>query len=128
MGSITALYAGLLSLLYLWLAARVIFYRRAQKISLGDKGDPEMRQRMRTHANCAEYMPIGVILTLLLELQGLPGWAVHASGLVLLMGRLLHAIGLLGHPMNFKLRSLGMAMTLTQIATSALVLVISALL
>lgn len=127
MGSVTAIYASLLALLYAWLAVRVILYRRSNRISLGDNGDPEMRQRMRTHANCAEYAPIGVILLLLLELQGVPSWVAHASGLCLLAGRMLHAIGLQPHPMNFRQRTLGMALTLSQIIGTAIVLLLLSL-
>ena len=127
MGTITAIYASVLALLYIWLSTRVIGYRRSNRISLGDKNDPELRQRIRAHSNCAEYAPIGVILLLLLELQGLPALAVHASGLCLLIGRAAHAIGLQPHPMNFGLRTIGMALTLTQLAGSALVLLAVAL-
>ena len=127
MGTITAIYASLLALLYIWLATRVIGYRRANKISLGDKGDPEMLQRMRAHSNCAEYAPIGLILLLLLELQGAPAWLVNVSGLSLFAGRLIHGIGLQPHPMNFRMRVFGMALTLTQIGTTALILLGSAL-
>lgn len=125
--SITPIYASLLALLYIWLATRVISYRRQNRISLGDNDDPELRQRIRTHANCAEYVPVGVILMLLLELQGAPDWVVHASGLCLLVGRISHAIGLQAHPMNFHQRTIGMALTLTQIGMSALLAIAIAL-
>jgi len=120
--TITAIYASLLAILYVWLAFRVIGYRQSAKVSLGDNNDPELRQRIRTHSNFAEYAPFGIALLLLLELQGLPVWLVHLSGLSLFAGRLAHAIGLQPHPMNFKLRKTGMLLTFGQLVGTALVL------
>lgn len=105
----------------------MIGYRQSEKVSLGDNNDPELRQRIRAHSNCAEYSPVGVILLLLLELQGLPAWLVHLSGLSLFAGRLAHAVGLQPHPMNFRLRKSGMILTFGQIGASSLVLLATSL-
>ena len=71
---VTALYAGLIALLYLFLSYNVVLARRSQRVSVGDGGDKLVRKRMRTHANCAEYAPIGLILLMLVEMQGMPLW------------------------------------------------------
>lgn len=125
--TITPIYAALIALLFLLLSARVIRYRRANRLSLGDEGDRALLQRMRAQANCAEYAPIAVLLLVLLELQGWPVWVVHLAGLTLLAGRVAHGYGFSAHPQIMGLRAVGMVMTLTMIALSALFLLIGGL-
>ena len=74
---------------------------------------------MRTHANCAEYAPIGLILLMLVEMQGMPLWLVHVFGLILLAGRLSHAYGFGSTPQIVPLRKLGMYLTLLMIISTA---------
>jgi len=108
---ITALYAGLLALLFLVLSYRTIVYRRGRKVEIGDGGDRELLRRMRVHANFAEYVPFTVVLMGLAEALGLPGLGVHAIGLALLVGRLAHAWGLSQTPHILRLRVIGVAAT-----------------
>ncbi|MGR3639450.1 MAPEG family protein [Alterinioella nitratireducens] len=118
---VTALYAGLIALLYLFLSYNVVLARRSQRVSVGDGGDKLVRKRMRTHANCAEYAPIGLILLMLVEMQGMPLWLVHVFGLILLAGRLSHAYGFGSTPQIVPLRKLGMYLTLLMIICTAVV-------
>lgn len=118
---VTALYAGLIALLYLFLSYNVVLARRSQRVSVGDGGDKLVRKRMRTHANCAEYAPIGLILLMLVEIQGMPLWLVHVFGLILLAGRLSHAYGFGSTPQIVPLRKLGMYLTLLMIICTAVV-------
>ncbi|WP_299416728.1 MAPEG family protein [uncultured Sulfitobacter sp.] len=120
---ITAFYAGLLTLLLLALTARVIVYRRTNKLSLGDTGDSILLQRMRAQANLTEYAPLGLILMALAELQGAPAAALHLMGAVLLAGRLMHAIGFSRRPQIMPLRVGGMVLTLSMLLVSALALI-----
>ncbi|MBK5932872.1 hypothetical protein C8N32_11928 [Rhodovulum imhoffii] len=90
----TPVYAGLLTLLYLYLSVRVVQRRASGKIFNGDGGDAEMARRMRVHANFNEYVPLGLVLLLLAEMQRAPLWLVHLLGLMLLAGRVLHAWGM----------------------------------
>lgn len=123
MPSITSFYTGLLALLFLTLSARVIMYRRAHRLSLGDTGDKALLKRMRVQANCAEYVPIAVILLLVLELGAAKPWLLHLLGASFLFGRVLHAYGLGSTPQNFPARQLGMILTLLVIAVSAVMAV-----
>jgi uncharacterized membrane protein YecN with MAPEG domain len=116
---ITALYAGLVALLFLALARRVILLRRAVQAPLGDGGDRKLARAMRAHANCAEYAPLGLILIGLAESLSVPSLILHALGLALVAGRIVHAYGVSQEPENFRLRVLGMGMTLTSIAVAA---------
>ncbi|MBT0956224.1 MAPEG family protein [Alphaproteobacteria bacterium KMM 3653] len=118
--TITAIYAALITGIFLALSLRVIRYRRSHRLGLGDAGDKSLLKRMRAQANCAEYAPIGLILLALIEAQGTPGWVVHIFGLTLLIGRALHAYGFSASPPVMKLRIAGMMLTLFALATMAL--------
>lgn len=124
--AITPIYASLIALLFLFLSARVIRYRRGNLISVGDAGDKALLQRMRAQANCAEYAPVALLLMLLVELQGAPAIAVHCVGAMLLVGRVAHAYGFSQHPQIMGLRVLGMLLTLTMILVTALGLLVHA--
>src|SRR3546814_3776476 len=64
---VTPLYAALCGLLLMVLSVRVILLRRAMKVGLGDGDQPVLRRAIRVQANCAEYVPLALILLLLLE-------------------------------------------------------------
>ena len=89
---ITATYAGLLGLLVLILAFRVVAVRRATAI--GDGGNALLLSRIRIHGNAAEYVPLALLLMLLLEVNGASARMLHALGIALVVGRLAHAQGL----------------------------------
>ncbi len=125
--TVTPIYAGLLALLFLYLSARVIRTRQTERVSVGDADNKAMIKAMRTQANCMEYVPIGVLLLLLAELQGAPGWILHLLGLTLLGGRILHAVGFGRTPQIIPLRKTGMLMTLIMIGTAALANILHAL-
>jgi uncharacterized protein len=118
--AITALYAGLLTALYLALAQRVIRFRRSRRIDLGDGGDRLLHRYLRGHANFAEYVPLGLVLLLLLEQGGWPGWLLHALGLTLLAGRLAHAWSFSTEELRMPSRTAGTALTLSMLAVAAL--------
>ena len=120
MTPITPIYAGLLGLMLVFLSLRVVQRRRAAGVSVGDGNDRDLIKRMRVQANLTEYAPLGLILLWMAEVQGMPGWLVHAFGLTLVTGRLLHAVGFGATPQIPLLRTFGMALTLGTIATLGL--------
>jgi uncharacterized protein len=81
-------------LLYFALTYRVVAVRRREKIGIADGGNKELQRLIRVHGNAAETLPIGLLLLVLSELNGLPVWWLHSIGAALLVGRALHAIGL----------------------------------
>lgn len=106
---ISALYAGILALLIVWLSFNVIKLRRANKVILGDGGVPQLQNAIRAQGNATEYIPITLILLILLELSGANVWFVHVGGIAIIMGRVIHAKGLLSESLRY--RVLGMQMT-----------------
>ncbi|MCD1626493.1 MAPEG family protein [Seohaeicola saemankumensis] len=108
---ITALYAGLLGLIYLVISGWVVRVRMQQKVFAGDKGDPVMANAIRVHANFAEYVPICLFLILLAEMQGAPSLALHLLGVALLVSRVMHALGMATLPHKSPLRGGGALLT-----------------
>lgn len=119
---LTAFYAGLLALIYLWLTAKVIRHRRGKQISRGDGGDDRVAKSIRGHANAAEQIPLIVMLLALAEMLGAPAVALHVLGLMIVVGRLLHALHFNGLG-PFIYRPIGMLLTLLVLGILAIGLV-----
>jgi uncharacterized membrane protein YecN with MAPEG domain len=109
---VTPIYAGLLGLLFAALSLRVIRSRKRLGISLGDGGEAELRRRIRSQANFAEYAPFGILLLAIAELQGMAGALVHLFGAMLFLGRVIHSWSLAQSPQVFPARVAGMALTM----------------
>lgn len=88
--TITALYAGLLALLFFGLSVVVIRRRGSEKVSLGGGGKAPLERAIRGHANFAEYVPLILILMGIMELSEVAAWRLHLMGGLLLVGRLMH--------------------------------------
>ena len=70
----------------------------------------DLQYAIRAQGNATEYIPIALILLVLLELSGASLWLVHLGGVAIIVGRVLHAKGLLTQ--SLKYRVLGMQFTL----------------
>jgi uncharacterized membrane protein YecN with MAPEG domain len=90
----TALYAGLIGLLLLVLAAMVSRLRRKHGIGLGDGDNRDLRRAIRAHGNAVEWGVLSILLLLVTELIRAPATLVHGAGIAIVAGRLLHAFGL----------------------------------
>jgi uncharacterized membrane protein YecN with MAPEG domain len=119
--TITAFYASLLAVLFLFLSIRVIGWRRQQRVELGHGEDSELLRRMRVHANFAEYVPFTLLLMALAESMAPPRPFVHLVGVTLVAGRLLHAYGLSQTPHILRYRVWGMTLTLAALGIAALI-------
>jgi len=92
---VTELYGGLLAVLFVALSMNVSRVRGQTKVFLEhDKPVPEaLHLAQRAQGNASEYIPLGVALLLAAELGG-GGWLMlHLLGGGLLLGRVLHALG-----------------------------------
>ena len=121
---ITPFYAALLALLFMALCVRTLRIRRRLKIAVGDAGDPEKLRAMRVHANFAEYVPLALLLLYFNEVRGAGSVPLHAAGMLLVAGRLLHAWGVSHAAENFRFRVAGVAITLTTIGVGAVSLLV----
>jgi hypothetical protein len=86
--------AGALGLIYVVLSFRVIGGRWQHRVSLGDGGNAAMQRRIRAHGNFAEYVPLLLLIMALLELAGASRNMLIPCGVALVVGRVLHAIGI----------------------------------
>ena len=57
---VTLVTGGLSGLLYFWLSWRVVQVRQSTKVSIGHGDGDLLLQRIRAHANFAEYVPISL--------------------------------------------------------------------
>jgi uncharacterized membrane protein YecN with MAPEG domain len=125
----TAFYAGLLALVYLGLSGWVVASRVSGNVLLGDAGDDTMLRRVRVHANFSEYVPLVLILVGLLEAGGGAHGLVQGLLIALLVGRILHPIGMFAppnSPRQFACRGGGILLTLAALGTAAIALLLRA--
>jgi uncharacterized membrane protein YecN with MAPEG domain len=107
---ITLTIAAAAALINLWLAGRIIAVRMHAKVLTGDGAHPLLLARMRAQANFAEYAPFVLILLGLLEYaRGSQGW-LWAAGIVFILGRLVHPLGM-DRPTRNALRGIGAGTT-----------------
>lgn len=124
MPKIAGLYAALLALLVVGLSVRIALYRMRHRIGLGDGGDKRLLRLIRAHGNAVEYIPLGIVLLVLLELCGATATGLHLAGAGLLVARVMHAVGVSGHPGVSVGRSGGAGLTfLVLVAMAAWLLV-----
>ena len=100
--------------------------RRKHRVSIGDGGHPQVAAASRAFGNAAEYMPITLVALVLLALVGYPTWVIHLIGGGFIIGRVLHAIGMVktleGQPPRPE-RMAGMMLTYLPLMASAVLLV-----
>ncbi len=108
---ITSIVASVLTLLFVRLSFAVIKLRRENKVALGSGGHAELERAIRAQGNFAEYVPFGIVLIACLEINGAPWWLAALPGIVLVIGRIIHAKGINEPPPNFGKRVMGMKFT-----------------
>jgi uncharacterized membrane protein YecN with MAPEG domain len=108
---VTSIIAAVLTAVFIRLSFNVIGLRRKNKVGLGSGGNEDLERAIRAQGNFAEYVPFGLILLACLELNGAVWWLVAIPGVTLIIGRLIHAIGINTPPPDFSKRVLGMKFT-----------------
>ncbi len=129
---LTAIYAAILTFVYVKLTLNVINLRRQNEVSLGDGGREDLQQAIRSHGNFAEYVPLGLILLGCLEANHIHWTIVLLLGGVFTTGRLFYAKAFLEATPNMDLRVKGMKLTLWGLqalaATNVIALIIQIIL
>ena len=116
---VAVIYASLSALWIVWLSLYAIKSRQKHRVLFGDGGNAELQAALGAHSNATHYIPIALILLFALEYNGAAVWLVHAFGVALLGGRVIHAHGLLAK--KFRHRVVGMQVTLYTLIGLALV-------
>lgn len=114
---ITSIIASILTIIFIKLSFAVIGLRRKNKIGLGSGGLESLERAIRAQGNFAEYVPFGIILIACLELNDAPWWMLAIPGIALIIGRLIHAVGINEPPPDFSKRVLGMKLTFGSLIT-----------
>ncbi len=91
---LTALYAGLLALLLLFLAGRVSLLRSRLNVGMGHGNDPSLARAIRVHGNAVEWIVPMLLLLLVAEIDGANRTFLHVCGVVFVVSRVAHAVGL----------------------------------
>jgi hypothetical protein len=91
---VTSLYAALAGLMLVVLTVRIIAVRRQLRVSAGDGGNEDLARRVRAHGNFIEFVPLALILMALTEMTGASVIVVHVLGVVLIAGRIAHAVSM----------------------------------
>ena len=108
---ITSIFASILAILFLKLSLAVIALRRKNKIALGSGSNADLERAIRAQGNFAEYVPMNLLLMGCLEVNLAPWWLFVPLGVLLVVGRTIHAIGINQPPPEFSKRVLGMKFT-----------------
>jgi uncharacterized membrane protein YecN with MAPEG domain len=90
----TLITAGICGILFIILSALVVQIRFNNGISVGDQGNNKLHIRIRSQANFAEYVPLALILMATIESSGGSELWLKIAGTVLILSRILHAIGM----------------------------------
>lgn len=93
---LTLTMAAAAGLINLWLALRIGQVRTSQKVSVGDGGNEFVIRRMRAQANFVEYTPFVLVLIGALECSGYAATWLWVVGVVYMIGRLAHGLGMDG--------------------------------
>lgn len=117
-----ALWAGLLLLLMIVLAFRVIANRRRHKVLFGDGGIEPMVVATRAFGNAAEYVPLALGAMAIMAVMRVGPTEVHAFGAPFLLGRLIHGFGLSFGKGPGPGRMVGMILTLLSLGYAAFLL------
>ena len=121
-------YAAILVLMFVLLSIRVIQMRASAKIGIGTGNDPAMERRIRVHGNFAEYVPLALLLLAFMEMQQQSRYLIHVLCIVLIVARIVHAIGVTPVQENFPMRVGSVLTTFAVLVIASLALLIHVLL
>lgn len=125
--SITPLYAALFGLMLVLLSARVIRLRWHYRVAIGSRGEKALERAIRVQANFVEYVPLTLLLLFLLELQAGASLMIHLLCAMLLVGRVLHALGVSRVEEVLLVRQIGMGLTFGVLVAASILLLLNVL-
>ncbi|RBP50785.1 MAPEG family protein [Arenicella xantha] len=119
---VTPLFAAVLGLLYVLLAFNVIRFRIRYRVAYGESDNIELIKASRIHANFGENVPFALFLMWMVESMTLSSFEAFWLGSILLIGRVLHVVGM-AYPKNLMIcRQIGVLATLGVIVKACITL------
>jgi len=115
--------AVILAAMLVLLSLPISLRRRKVKVSLGVGDDAALQNLVRAHGNFTEYAPMGLLLLAVLELSGGSPRNLWILAGLLVVGRLVHMIGMWG--MVLPLRVTGTFLTQAMLVFAAITLAIT---
>ena len=119
---VTPFYAAIAALIFVVLSLRTIRLRRKLLVGIGTGNNKQLERAIGVHANCAEYMPIALLLIFFMESHTDSATWVHVLAIALLLGRTLHAYGVSQINENIRYRVAGMILTFFSIISASVTL------
>ena len=113
--------------LYLFLSFSVIRQRRKRQIAYGSGEDVELLKRIGAHSNFSQYVPLVLIGMLITEAMGASELRLLIPAVFIVLGRHLHAFGLLQKKENFRFRVSGMILTFASLISISVSLFVEVL-
>ncbi|MFN2360456.1 MAG: MAPEG family protein [Marinobacter sp.] len=92
---VSAVFAAVLGLLLIVLSILVSRFRLKYKKNMGVTDDRDFEAAVRAHGNLVEYAPLGLIMLAIAELNGVASGLVYWTGMAFVVGRILHAFGMI---------------------------------
>lgn len=92
--TVTTFYAAFFAIMTMVLANIVSAQRAKAHVSILHGDNMQLALWMRRHGNLTENITFAIILMGLSEIKGMPGMWVHAMGVLLILSRFLHIVGL----------------------------------
>lgn len=114
---ITSLFAAAFAIALVALSFPISLRRLKVGDMIGDSADEALHRRIRAQGNFIEYVPLGVVTLGLVEAHAGPAWLVVAIGTTLVLGRVLHAVGMLA--VSGPVRGFGMIFTYLALLSAA---------
>jgi uncharacterized membrane protein YecN with MAPEG domain len=123
---ITGVFAAVTGILLLFLSAMVVKYRIKYRKGMGITEDRDFEAAVRAHGNLVEYAPLTLLMLGIAELNGVPNGFIYWIGLAFVLGRILHAWGMLqGAGGPHKGRMVGILLTWFSILIIAVLLLLN---
>ena len=83
-----------------------------------------MERRIRVHGNFAEYVPLALLLLAFMEMQQHSRYLIHILCILLIVARVVHAIGVTPVKENFQMRVGGVLTTFAVMVVAAIALLV----
>ena len=122
---ITGLYVGVLAIMMALLVVNIVRKRFKNRVGLGDGGVDELQQAIRIHGNFTEMVPMILIIMVLFEVLKFSPFLIHVFGVVLILSRVLHFMGVSKTPYSSKGRAGGTMLALLLLVIGGLLLILN---